>query len=299
MAKPQPKPAKKLSELEQLKLDVKRLTDELEAHKKRECDEKSAAAEVRACEHALEGRKAAVAAAKENLAQANQKLAAMVMGDTQTSWIKPAEGLRWSNAKRLETVMGLPWRLALALQADGWYLRSDIIWHKRNPMPESVNDRPTRSHEYLFLLTKSAKYSYDAAVIRERATVGNHHRNVIRPQVSRVPGKSEHLGLWKTKDASAGRNRRSVWTIPTKPFKGAHFAVFPPKLVEPCILAGCPAGGTVLDCFSGSGTTGVVALQHGRHYIGIELNPTYAADSRKRLSLADPIGQQQTIEGVA
>ena len=141
-------------------------------------------------------------------------------------------------------LVGIPWRVAFALQADGWYLRQDIIWHKPNPMPESVQDRCTKSHEYIFLLSKNPKYYFDNEAIKEDAE----------------PEK---------------RNKRSVWTITTKPFKGAHFAVFPPDLIEPCILAGCPKDGVVLDPFMGSGTTGMVAQELGRKWIGCELNPEY------------------------
>lgn len=221
-----------------------------------------------------------------------------------------------SDGFKHKDLMGIPWRTALALQASGWYLRADIIWQKPNPMPESVRDRPTRCHEYLFLLTKSPRYWYDARAVREDARVGNHHRNVVRPQPSHVPGKGSapHKGLWKTAGKDAGRNRRSVWTIVPQPFKGAHFATFPPNLVRPCILAGCPEGGTVLDPFTGSGTTGVVALQHGRQFVGIELNPEYAEMARLRIAtegtaVPDPkvkrerrahtIKGQQTIPGVA
>jgi site-specific DNA-methyltransferase (adenine-specific) len=148
---------------------------------------------------------------------------------------------------------GIPWRVAFALQDDGWWLRRDIVWSKPNPMPESVRDRPTTAHEYLFLLTKSARYWYDGEAIKEPAvTVGD------------------------------ARNRRSVWTVATQPFAGAHFATFPPALIAPCILAGCPAGGTVLDPFLGAGTTALVAGRLGRHCIGIELNPAYAQMARAR-----------------
>ena len=199
-----------------------------------------------------------------------------------------------SDGLKHKDLMGIPWRVAFALQDAGWFLRADIIWHKPNPMPESVMDRPSRAHEYLFLLTSSNRYHYNAKAIRETAKVGNHHRNVIRPQPSHVPAKSAHLGLWKTKGKEFGRNKRSVWTITPQPFKGAHFATFPPKLVEPCILAGCPVDGLVLDPFAGSGTTGLVALTHGRRFLGIELNPAYAEMARQRLSAV-----QTRIPGVA
>ena len=263
-------------------------------------------------------------------------------------------------------LVGIPWRVALALQADGWWLRQDIIWHKPNPMPESVTDRCTKAHEYIFLLTKSAKYFYDDYAIREAlsdATVKRDKSPRGRSQDGGGSAKSmagynyvDNLGNMQSN--SAGRNKRSVWTVTTKPFRGAHFATFPPDLIEPCILAGsatkccavcgapwervveriaatskkCPKtdtmyqaqGGTgekktgtigmsgggridgysntlgyqptcecggetqpsmVLDPFSGAGTTGAVAVQHGRRYIGIELNPDYLEMSRKRIQL--------------
>lgn len=146
-------------------------------------------------------------------------------------------------------LIGVPWRLAFKLQDDGWFLRSDIVWHKPNAMPESVKDRPTRAHEYLFLLTKSERYYYDHAAIRE----------------------------------ANGRNRRTVWSINTQGFAGAHFATFPPGLIEPCILASTKPGDYVLDPFFGSGTVGVVSQEHGRKYVGIELNPEYVAMASDRL----------------
>lgn len=159
-------------------------------------------------------------------------------------------------------LVGIPWRVAFALQSDGWYLRSDIIWAKPNPMPESVRDRPTKAHEYLFLLSKSPRYYYDADAIREPCVDG-----------MRMPKK------WNN---PKGKNKRTVWTITPKPYRGAHFATFPPQLIEPCILAGAPAGGVVLDPFSGAGTTAIVAEQHGRRAIGIELNPAYVELTAKR-----------------
>lgn len=146
-------------------------------------------------------------------------------------------------------LVGIPWRLAFALQDAGWYLRSDIIWEKPNCMPESVKDRPTRSHEYLFLFSKSVRYYYDSTQILE----------------------------------TKGRNRRTVWSIPTEAFPGAHFATFPPRLVEPCLLAGSAPGDWVLDPFFGSGTVGVVAEQSGRHWVGVELNPEYVALAEERI----------------
>jgi DNA modification methylase len=185
---------------------------------------------------------------------------------------------------KAKDLVGTPWRVAFALQADGWYLRSDVIWAKPNPMPESVTDRPTRAHEYLFLLTKSARYFYDADAIREpiaestmprlaykgTGAVVDASRNDAAPDMAKPPNPN-------------GRNKRTVWTVNTRPFPGAHFATFPPDLVEPCVLAGSAGGGLVLDPFSGAGTTGLVAAQHGRNYVGIELNPEYAELSRDRI----------------
>ena len=185
---------------------------------------------------------------------------------------------------------GIPWRVAFALQADGWWLRQDIIWHKPNPMPESVTDRCTKSHEYIFLLTKSAKYFYDNEAVKENSL----HVGVTHRAANKGKAHSEEAGLdtrpkvdWTTPET---RNKRSVWTVATKPYKDAHFATFPPKLIEPCILAGSAADTLVLDPFSGAGTTGVVAVQHGRRYIGIELNPDYLEMSRKRI--------QETRDGI-
>ena len=253
-------------------------------------------------------------------------------------------------------LVGLPWRVAFALQADGWWLRSEIVWHKRNPMPESVTDRPTRAHEYVFLLSKSARYFYDADAIREPAATGvQRHREEPYTEYQ-APGQVQnHMGKWhngltKEEQQAMGANKRTVWSIATQGFPGAHFATFPEKLVEPCILAGTsekgvcgkcgvpwervvavedaegrldkgyhdhhddlgrgqrgvfsadgrptrtttgfqpncghdaePVPATVLDPFCGSGTTGVVALQHGRSFVGIELNPEYIALARKRI----------------
>jgi DNA modification methylase len=180
-------------------------------------------------------------------------------------------------------LLGIPWRVAFALQDDGWYLRSDIIWHKPNPMPESVTDRPTKSHEYIFLLTKSARYFYDNDAIKEKAETKPHsfgwkttpHETGIR-QINRSDVIAAPDGR---------RNRRSVWTVATQPYPGAHFATFPPKLIEPCILAGSRKGDIVLDPFSGSGTTGRVAAQYGREYVGLELNPEYIKLAPERMTV--------------
>jgi len=180
-------------------------------------------------------------------------------------------------------LVGIPWRVAFALQADGWYLRQDIIWHKPNPMPESVTDRCTKAHEYLFLLSKSERYFYDhQAVMEPCAGDPAAPRNRWDRRDYLVPGQTPQKGHVPWTDTTGLRNRRSVWTIPTKPFKGAHFAVMPEALVVPCALAGCPSGGLILDPFTGSGTVGVVAAKHGRNFVGIELNPEYLAMAKKR-----------------
>ena len=187
-------------------------------------------------------------------------------------------------------LVGIPWRVAFALQADGWWLRQDIIWHKPNPMPESVTDRCTKSHEYLFLLTKSAKYHFDHVAIQEPAKWSEDNRAGKgrltydgKRQGDQGTGQEAFVAI---KDM---RNRRSVWTIPTKPFKGAHFAVMPEALVEPCILATSRPDDTILDPFTGSGTVAVVALRHGRNFIGTELNPEYANIAQQRINESNPL----------
>jgi site-specific DNA-methyltransferase (adenine-specific) len=178
------------------------------------------------------------------------------------------EGLRPKN------LVGIPWRVAFALQADGWWLRQDIIWHKPNPMPESVRDRCTKAHEYIFLLSKGAVYHYDAKAICEPSVTAH----VVRKRASTFKKQATQgrHGGGAAEFTNPTRNRRSVWTVTPKPFKGAHFATFPPALIEPCILAGCPVGGTVLDPFGGSGTTAGVAVAHGRKAILCELSSEYA-----------------------
>jgi DNA modification methylase len=220
-----------------------------------------------------------------------------------------------------KNLIGIPWMVAFALRADGWYLRSDIIWAKPNPMPESVRDRPTKAHEYIFLLSKSQRYFYDAAAIRnppspdlitqveqgyngaatkdfgangaqDASAVKSRIIQKVRERVDKQRGHGRrHDGfndrwdaLTKAEQQALGSNKRTVWTVPPKPFPGAHFATFPPGLIEPCILAGAPEGGTVLDPFSGSGTTGMVALRHRRRAIMIELSPDYCLMAEERIA---------------
>jgi DNA modification methylase len=185
-------------------------------------------------------------------------------------------------------LVGIPWRVAFALQADGWYLRSDIIWHKPNPMPESVTDRPTKAHEYLFLLAKSERYYYDAEAIAEPSVYAGDTRHLRADETQNERRNAKQNGHGRRYEGfnsryftgqpqAETRNKRTVWTVATQPYAEAHFATFPTKLIEPCILAGCPSGGLVLDPFAGSGTTIQVAQQLGRQGVGIELNPAYIA----------------------
>lgn len=208
-------------------------------------------------------------------------------------------------------LIGIPWMVAFALRSDGWWLRSDNIWSKPNPMPESVTDRCTKSHEYLFMLSKSASYYYDADAIKEPAiysglanqddsgfknpeSFNGKHKTGFRsstPRADKQRGHSRrHAGFnarWdsmeRTEQCGGTRNKRSVWEVAPHPYPDAHFATFPPALIEPCILAGCPPGGTVLDPFGGAGTTGMVADRLGRNAILIELNPEYAAMAERRI----------------
>ena len=192
-------------------------------------------------------------------------------------------------------LVGIPWMLAFALRSDGWHLRQDIIWAKPNPMPESVTDRCTKSHEYLFMLSKNAHYFYDAEAIKEPGVMKPQVRLTPRDFVNgkdaerRVDRRPNYRLREDVEVENAMRNKRSVWTIATQPFKEAHFATYPEKLVEPCILAGSAVGDTVLDPFVGSGTTGVVALRYSRNFIGIELNPEYAVMARQRIKNDAPL----------
>ena len=178
-------------------------------------------------------------------------------------------------------LVGIPWRVAFALQADGWYLRQDIIWHKPNPMPESVKDRCTKAHEYIFLLSKNKSYYYDNEAIKQEVKQdwGTRDRSEGKYH-NEGTGLNPHSGLEKSYEK---KNRRSVWSVSPKPFKEAHFAVYPTELIEPCILAGCPEGGYVLDPFGGSGTTGLVADRHRRNATLIELNPDYMEIAKDRV----------------
>lgn len=248
-----------------------------------------------------------------NLGDSYGRGARVATGNTGHVSLTAAHGYGQGGGERAhlreKDLIGIPWRVAFALQADGWYLRQDIIWSKPNPMPESVTDRCTKAHEYLFLLSKSPRYFYDADAIMEGLAPSSIQRlaqNVAEQSGSeRVPGKtngamkavSRKRGVSARHDGyetnhlsldgvgrGEGRNKRSVWTVATQPFREAHFATFPPELIEPCIKAGCPAGGTVLDPFGGAGTTGLVADRLQRSAILIELNPAYAEMARNRVA---------------
>lgn len=238
------------------------------------------------------------------------------------SWSNRCQSPRIASGGGLKAkdLIGQPWALAFALRADGWWLRRDIIWSKPNAMPETVHDRPATAHEYLFLLTRSARYAYDAEAVKEPVTGNAHARGDGINKKIKVPSG------WDTGDGGHGafhrqgrgapeyrprqnesfsdsingpvetRNKRSVWQVPSEGFEGAHFATFPPALIEPCILAGCPRGGVVLDPFGGAGTTGLVAERLGRNSILIELNPDYAAMAERRIRNDAPLLTQVAAE---
>jgi DNA modification methylase len=213
-----------------------------------------------------------------------------VLRDNGTLWLNIGDKYKKGR------LLGMPWRVAFALEEAGWILRSDVIWHKPNAMPHSVKTRPTTDHEYLFLFSKSSTYYYDADAIREphvtftensKMRGGRNHfgKRDSTPEKGKNSGNSNlHDARWDQAFHPKGRNKRTVWSVPLGKFRDAHFAVFPPKLIEPCILAGSPAGGVVLDPFFGAGTVGLVATELGRQYIGVELNPDYVEIARKRLA---------------
>lgn len=244
--------------------------------------------------------------------------------DADDKLLERGMNTRPNDGAKPKDLLGIPWRVAFALQADGWYLRQDIIWHKPNPMPESVRDRCTKAHEYIFLLSKSQKYYFDSGAMQEPAvgglagntrptkggrayengalehrTAAGLHKWAERQRSKRdsfkrdgskreqtIPGQSAGTHRPDRKESEYDvetRNKRSVWTVATRPYKGAHFATFPPDLIRPCILAGCPEDGTVLDPFGGSGTTALVALEEGRKAVLCELNPDYITLTHKRL----------------
>lgn len=185
-------------------------------------------------------------------------------------------------------LVGIPWRVAFALQADGWYLRQDIIWHKPNPMPESVTDRCTKAHEYIFLMSKNPNYYFDNKAIQEPCTTQEGRPSaIVRDRVYGYNSKQAALGRARGGEETpepSTRNKRSVWSVNVKPYKEAHFATFPKELIEPCVLAGCPKDGTILDPFGGSGTTAEVAIENGRNALLIELNPEYIELAKIRIS---------------
>lgn len=217
-----------------------------------------------------------------------------VLKDEGTLWLNLGDSYAGSGkgpSLKPKDLMGVPWRVAFALQEDGWYLRSDIIWYKPNAMPESVKDRPTKAHEYIFLFSKSKHYYYDYEAIKEpcvdgdpnpprgsKGVLGNINQGRRKQD---LVGKRQYTGFNERYKPREYRNKRTVWAVPTIPFKELHFATFPPKLIEPCILAGCPVGGIVLDPFMGSGTTAQVALELQRNFVGFELNPKYIEIAEK------------------
>ena len=270
-----------------------------------ECLQRANHGECLLCGHSLTGCAPVSEDRKVCTCDTEKRLGASVDGMLDTASSGLAYPHSTTTSFKAKDMVPIPWMVAMALQADGWYLRSDIIWAKPNPMPESVTDRPTKAHEYLFLLSKSEQYYYNAEAIKEPGSrlstpdmngstlsggaYGRHVLDEAIPKKERRTDKQRghsrrHAGFndrWdameKAEQCSGMRNKRTVWTVATQPYSEAHFATFPPKLIEPCILAGCPSGGLVLDPFAGSGTTIQVAQQLGRQGVGIELNPAYIA----------------------
>jgi DNA modification methylase len=240
-----------------------------------------------------------------------------VLRDDGTLWLNlgdsyasPTRGSGGTSSAKPKDILGIPWMVAFALRADGWYLRADIIWHKPNPMPESVQDRPTKAHEYVFLLTKSPSYFYDADAIKElpaESSVSAYKTALSNPRDDREyqhdsqtrMGKRSPNRMWSDPQSlrrlMTGRNARDVWTIPTQPYNGAHFAIMPPALAERCIKAGSRPGDTVLDPFGGAGTTGLVATRLGRRAILCELNPEYARLACERIRDDAPLLASPTL----
>jgi len=199
--------------------------------------------------------------------------------------IKQSKAKPESYGLKTKDLVGIPWSVAFALRADGWYLRQDIIWHKPNPMPESVTDRCTKAHEYIFLLSKSAKYYYDNEAIKEPSKWGGDPREGYGRLHYREKREGQKgTGQENFVQITDKRNKRSVWTVNTKPFKESHFATFPPDLIYPCIKAGCPKSGIVLDPFMGAGTTAIVVYDNVCNYIGFELNPEYCKIAEQRIA---------------
>jgi DNA modification methylase len=218
-----------------------------------------------------------------------------ILADDGTLWLNIGDSYARQGDIGLKPkdLIGIPWMLAFALRADGWYLRQDIIWHKPNPMPESVSDRCTKAHEYIFLLSKSQKYFFDKNGMQEKSVGGSkgaassfkrtNSKRGVADVCPASPMPTHRADREDVRYDGPTRNRRSVWSVATKPYKGAHFATFPPALIEPCILAGSQPGDLVLDPFMGSGTTAEVALKNGRRYLGCELNPDYKALQDERI----------------
>lgn len=208
-----------------------------------------------------------------------------VLANDGTLWLNLGDS--YGSGKQL---LGVPWRVALALQSDGWILRQDIIWHKPNPMPESVRDRCTKAHEYVFLLSKSERYLFNSEAMKEPAVRAGEKAGGSKYSSANADMAlgGRHTAVTLAGVVAETRNRRSVWSVAAKPYQGAHFATFPPALIEPCVLAGSRPGDIVLDPFMGSGTTAAVALQHGRQYLGCELNADYGPLQHDRIAKAVP-----------